>query len=317
MEIAGTNGVNYIFLLKCHEDTRLDERIMQFFSLVNLLMSHSKVPLREKMLITTYQVIPVTGAVGLIGWVPDCRTVFDVVTEVRTQSRVPVELERAVLHQLAPKYESLERSEKRRIFEEVLRNCEGDELKRTLLMRATDSNHWIERRTTYATSLAATSIAGYIIGLGDRHLCNVMMKRVSAKLVHIDFGDCFEVAMRRDKFPEVVPFRLTRILQEGLEVSRIEGTFRTCCENLMEVMQQNRYQIKGLLKVFIDDPLLQWGGEAVQSKGIVKRIKDKLRGRDGDDGRTHSIKEQVEWLIQQATNISNLCVMFRGWHPWW
>ena len=34
--------------------------------------------------------------------------------------------------------------------------------------------------------------------------------RNSGKILHIDFGDCFEVAMTREKFPEKIPFRLTR-----------------------------------------------------------------------------------------------------------
>lgn len=45
-------------------------------------------------------------------------------------------------------------------------------------------------------------------------------------VIHVDFGDCFEVAMVRDKYPEKVPFRLTRMLQNAMEVGRIEGTFR-------------------------------------------------------------------------------------------
>lgn len=39
-----------------------------------------------------------------------------------------------------------------------------------------------------------------------------MLDRLSGKIVHIDFGDCFEVAMRREKYPEKIPFRLTRML---------------------------------------------------------------------------------------------------------
>ena len=66
----------------------------------------------------------------------------------------------------------------------------------------------------------------YIIintGLGDRHPSNLMLNRFTGKVLHIDFGDCFEVAMHRDKFPEKVPFRLTRMLVRAMEVSGIEG----------------------------------------------------------------------------------------------
>ena len=44
-----------------------------------------------------------------------------------------------------------------------------------------------------------------------------MLDRVSGKIIHIDFGDCFEVAMQRDKYPEKIPFRLTRMLVNAME----------------------------------------------------------------------------------------------------
>ena len=62
------------------------------------------------------------------------------------------------------------------------------------------------------------SMVGYVLGLGDRHPSNLMLGRISGKIMHIDFGDCFEVAMTREKFPEKIPFRLTRMLINAMEV---------------------------------------------------------------------------------------------------
>jgi len=44
---------------------------------------------------------------------------------------------------------------------------------------------------------------------------------MTGKIVHIDFGDCFEVAMKREKFPERIPFRLTRMLEKAMEACTI------------------------------------------------------------------------------------------------
>lgn len=63
---------------------------------------------------------------------------------------------------------------------------------------------WLQRRTNYTRSLAVMSIVGYVLGLGDRHPSNLMLDRKSGKILHIDFGDCFEVAQHREKFPEKV-----------------------------------------------------------------------------------------------------------------
>jgi FKBP12-rapamycin complex-associated protein len=40
---------------------------------------------------------------------------------------------------------------------------------------------------------------------------------MSGKVLHIDFGDCFEVAVHREKYPEKIPFRLTRMLTKVID----------------------------------------------------------------------------------------------------
>jgi FKBP12-rapamycin complex-associated protein len=115
---------------------------------------------------------------------------------------------------------------------------------------------------TFSLRLHVSSLTG----LGDRHPSNLMIDRISGRIVHIDFGDCFEVratcllggayrrlerlflqreaigglikltcpasalsqvAMTRTKFPERVPFRLTRMLINAMEAGGIEGASAT------------------------------------------------------------------------------------------
>ncbi|OHT09395.1 PIKK family atypical protein kinase [Tritrichomonas foetus] len=349
MAMRGSDGMTYTFLLKAHEDTRLDERVMQFFTLINTLISHSAIPMKDRLNIATYKVIPLTGEVGLIGWVPSCNTLYEIVRDHRKKLNIPLEVEFMTTMKIAPNYETLPLIDKEKAFIRGLKaefpssvklykrderetlESDGNDLKHLLLALSDDSNHWLERRIEFSTSLAMTSMSGYILGLGDRHLSNIMIKKRSAKLVHIDFGDCFEVAMHRDKYPERVPFRLTRILRNALELSSTEGTFRTCCENVIDLFRNNRHQIIGLLEVFIYDPLLQWidspstdqvnkVDEPVESSsaaGIIKRIKNKLKGADFDEGTILNVNDQVDRLIHEATDTKNLCQMFRGWFPWW
>jgi FKBP12-rapamycin complex-associated protein len=85
-----------------------------------------------------------------------------------------------------------------------------------------------------------------------------MLDRASGKVVHIDFGDCFEVAMTREKFPEKIPFRLTRMLRNAMEVTGIDGTFRMTCEHVMDVLRKNRDSLMAVLEAFVHDPLLNW-----------------------------------------------------------
>jgi serine/threonine-protein kinase mTOR len=46
------------------------------------------------------------------------------------------------------------------------------------------------------------SMVGYILGLGDRHPSNLMLDKQTGRVLHIDFGDCFEVAQNREKVSE-------------------------------------------------------------------------------------------------------------------
>lgn len=62
---------------------------------------------------------------------------------------------------------------------------------------------------------------------------NIMVDRITGGVVHIDFADCFEVAMQRDKFPERVPFRLTRMLVNAMEVGLAGVCLRRPLENVL------------------------------------------------------------------------------------
>lgn len=134
----------------------------------------------------------------------------------------------------------------------------GEDLAKILWLKSDNSEQWLQRRTTYTRSLAVMSMVGYILGLGDRHPSNLMLDRKTGKILHIDFGDCFEVANYRDKYPERVPFRLTRMLVNAMEVARIEGNFRSTCEKVMTVLRENRDSLVATLEAFVHDPLISW-----------------------------------------------------------
>ena len=80
------------------------------------------------------------------------------------------------------------------MFEHSLENTYGDDLAKILLLKAPSSEVWFDRRTNFTRSLAVMSMVGYVLGLGDRHPSNLLLDRMSGKILHIDFGDCFEVS---------------------------------------------------------------------------------------------------------------------------
>jgi FKBP12-rapamycin complex-associated protein len=94
---------------------------------------------------------------------------------------------------MAPDYEKLTLQQKVEVFEYALENTTGQDLYKVLWLKSKNAEVWLDRRTNYTRSLAVMSMVGYILGLGDRHPSNLMLDRVTGKVIHIDFGDCFEV----------------------------------------------------------------------------------------------------------------------------
>ena len=76
------------------------------------------------------------------------------------------------------------------VFTEALRRTtgKGNDIYEILWSKSTNSEEWLERRNKYTRSLAVMSMVGYILGLGDRHPSNLMLDKISGKLLHIDFG---------------------------------------------------------------------------------------------------------------------------------
>jgi phosphatidylinositol kinase/protein kinase (PI-3 family) len=55
-----------------------------------------------------------------------------------------------------------------------------------------DPMGWFAMRLNYTRSVAVTSVVGHILGVGDRHMSNIMIDQVTGEVIHIDFGIVFE-----------------------------------------------------------------------------------------------------------------------------
>lgn len=199
--IKGSDGRDYEFLLKGHEDLRQDERVMQLFGLVNTLLADDPETFKRHLSILQYSVTPLSPNSGLIGWVQDTDTLHNLIRDYRQSRNLSFDIEHRLLMQMAPAttpapekgYDLLTVFQKVEVFESMQEKTAGDDLYKILWLKSRNSEMWFERRTNYTRSLAVMSMVGHILGLGDRHPSNIMMERNTGMIVHIDFGDCFEV----------------------------------------------------------------------------------------------------------------------------
>lgn len=126
---AGSNGHEFMFLLKGHEDLRQDERVMQLFGLVNTLLANDPASLRKNLRYThshtiscsipfrpldacwkspkfvcaaltsiqRYAVIPLSTNSGLIGWVPHCDTLHALIRDYREKKKILLNIEHRIM----------------------------------------------------------------------------------------------------------------------------------------------------------------------------------------------------------------------------
>nr|CAB3224438.1 serine-protein kinase ATM-like [Phallusia mammillata] len=259
MVAVGSDGVMRRHLVKGKDDLRQDAVMQQVFETVNSLLrkDHDTTGLR----IRTYRVTPLSQRSGLVEWcggttpigvylvgnaqqigahhryrpgdtsVIKCRKM---IAGVANQTQlVKLQKYREICSSLHPVF--------RHFFTE----------------RFLDPAEWYSKRRAYTRSVAASSIVGYVLGLGDRHVQNILVDYVTAELIHIDLGVAFEQGKCLPT-PETVPFRLTRDIVDGMGATGVEGVFRRCCERTMQAMRSSYDVITTIVEVLLYDPLHEW-----------------------------------------------------------
>jgi ataxia telangiectasia mutated family protein len=189
-----------------------------------------------------------------------------------------------------------------------------------------NTGDWFAARMRFCRHTATNSMVGYLFGVGDRHLNNVLIDTETGELVHIDLGIAFDQG-KALPIPEVVPFRLTQALVDGMGINGFEGVFRRACHETIAVMRKSRDYIIVILDVVLSDPISTWTIvpkrqldpdapirlTARTAESIIIKCRRKLDGREM--GEEMSVEGQVASLIAEATNKESLAVMFRGWKP--
>lgn len=321
-----------------NDDLRQDSIMEQVFEQVSDLLRAQRATRQRKLGIRTYKVLPLTSTSGIIEFVQNTLPLHDYLMPAH-QRHFPKDMRpsscRKVIADAQP--QSVEKRIKayRSVchqFHPVLRYFFQE--------RWMNPDDWFERRLAYTRSTAAISILGHILGLGDRHGHNILLDERTGEVVHIDLGIAFEQG-RVLPVPEVVPFRLTRDVVDGMGMTQTEGVFRRCCEFTLEALRNEAYSIMTILDVLRYDPLYSWslsplrlkklqeaqteapGGEMADGNEDDLGAKKKTENEPGEADRaltvvkkklskSLSVTATVNELIQQATDERNLALLFSG-----
>jgi serine/threonine-protein kinase ATR len=325
--MLGSDGKRYTFLCKKEErgDMRKNSRMMEFCTVINrLLKKNAKSRLRQLHL-KTYAVLPLTEEAGLIEWVPNTQTFRRVVDSLYASKQI--------FHNF-------------QVIKKEIDAAEDDDVKIIKTYRKWRSQYpavlhqwfisqfpepatWFASRQTYTRSVAAWSMVGFLVGLGDRHGENILLDTSSGEAVHVDF-DCLFWKGEKLETPELVPFRLTPNIVSGFGITGVEGAYRQSCEIALQVLRDNHDMLMSVLHTFIHDPLVEWKGKRYRYHGDQSEMKEHMEAEGKKtmnkvemylkgtelDLLVVSVHGQVHRLIETATDESKLSKMYIGWMPW-
>ncbi|ERN06689.1 hypothetical protein AMTR_s00058p00205060 [Amborella trichopoda] len=257
VECFGSDGRKYRQLAKSgNDDLRQDAVMEQFFGLVNTFLQNHCDTQKRRLSIRTYKVVPFTPSAGVLEWVDGTIPLGDYLLGSTKDGGAHGRYGKGDWSYQECREYMTKGKEKLKAFHEVCENYRPV-MHYFFVERFLQPADWFEKRLSYTRSVAASSMVGYIVGLGDRHSMNILIDQATAEVVHIDLGVAFEQGLML-KTPERVPFRLTRDIIDGMGVTGIEGVFRRCCEETLLVMRTNKEALLTIIEVFIHDPLYKW-----------------------------------------------------------
>ncbi|KCV72039.1 hypothetical protein H696_01446 [Fonticula alba] len=155
--------------------------------------------------IRTFAVTPLSANVAIFEWIDKTSTIMKEIESIVTSPASWSMLSR-------PKPSALKTVHN---FEEL--SHIDVPFHRWFAARSPTARAWLLARRRFSSSLAVMSVVGFLLGLGDRHLDNILIDTESFQVVHVDFNCIFEKGLFL-QVPETVPFRLTRALLDALGV---------------------------------------------------------------------------------------------------
>ncbi|KAH8834205.1 hypothetical protein DL96DRAFT_1579811 [Flagelloscypha sp. PMI_526] len=274
-------GSHTPFLGKPKDDLRKDARLMDFNSIINKLLKTNSDSRRRNLRIRTY------GKCGFIQWVPNTTAFRRLLEKLYKNSVGRTFWSDEVGKQFKKIDLNMDVKQARDIFTTQLLPMFPPIFKEWFRETFPEPKAWFTARTAYGRTAAVMSMVGFILGLGDRHLENILFDVNTGDAVHVDFNCLFDKA-RKLPTPERVPFRLTQNIVDGLGVTGVEGVFRVACELTIQLLRTNKDPLLSVLDAFVHDPILEWEDDSFDRKSRGNAI-----GKAAASNKFHSVSKSA------------------------
>jgi len=150
---------------------------------------------------------------------------------------------------------------------------------------------------TFVKSCAGYCVAMYVLGVGDRHLDNLML-RSNGALFHIDFG----YILGRDPKPFPPPMKLCKEMVEAMggADSKLYDRFRLSCCEAFNILRASSSLLLNLLMLMVDANIKDIKGEHDVLK-VTEKFRLDLNNEEAARHFQELINDSVSALFPQLT----------------
>ena len=167
----------------------------------------------------------------------------------------------------------------------------------------TDKVQLDEAIDTFTYSCAGYCVATYVLGIGDRHSDNIMLKE-TGQLFHIDFGHFLgnfksKFGVRRERVPFVLTDDFVYVITRGKDDQKEVEKFRKLCEDAFLLLRR-----KGTLLINLFAMMLSTGIPELTSLDDINYVRDALVLGSTDEEALTSFRKKFNEAIKNSWSVS-------------
>ncbi|PVU91540.1 hypothetical protein BB559_004082, partial [Furculomyces boomerangus] len=253
------------FILKQSEDLNSDLKIQKMWTLLNEYLSSSQ--------IQCYGVIPIGYDGGFIQVVGNQESVYSIYKSYFLSGKFKLDefknMDVKALTNPARFYKLLSDPNASKIenYYKLSSLIPANLLNNYIYATSDNTYNFLLSIKEFVKSLGIASIAGYLIGLGDRHLDNILLNRATGRIMHVDLNMNFDRGLLLT-YPETIPFRLSNSFQyivgtpkSAMNFSGISNSvlfLESMVKTLLASRRCKEQLVLGIMNSFQLDPPIEW-----------------------------------------------------------
>ncbi|KAJ3177560.1 hypothetical protein HDU85_005842 [Gaertneriomyces sp. JEL0708] len=334
--MQGSDGEEYPLLVSVGDDLRADQRIMRVFHTMKEILKKDLASAKFADLLSTYSVIPVTPGWGLVEWVKSTQTIKACLESESTYKNAYDAAKRRGLWGKA-------------LFESIPRNCLGSYLR---LRREQDmagiftDSLAVNTICAYICGIGDRHLDNYLIdGTGKVTMINLSicfdagMNLGQPEIVPFRFTRGLQEAVDRQRFQEGMITVMSSLCRNKAFIAESmsimvddpllvwEGQARRRYPYLpaqQAAKQVSRDKISAAMEklacvnpaVILTNHLDELVAHGYEGNLDLDKVREIVATRSAI-GHTLSVEEQVDMLLDLATDPALLSKMYWGWNPWY